>query len=79
MKAASVDQSPRLQRVLRVLEDGRPHSTRDLVVSADVCAVNSCIAELRANGYLIDCRRRPGPTGPTWFYQLLLGREKGAR
>jgi hypothetical protein len=49
--------SPRLQRVLSVLKDGRPHSTREIVRKAHVVAVNSCIAELRANGAVIHCTR----------------------
>lgn len=49
--------SPRLQRVLAVLKDGRPHTTRQIVRSAGVCAVNSCIAELRQHGAEITCTR----------------------
>ncbi|WP_210879197.1 helix-turn-helix domain-containing protein [Roseovarius autotrophicus] len=49
--------SPRLQRVLAVLRDGRPHTTREIVRRAHVVAVNSCIAELRANGAEILCTR----------------------
>jgi len=49
--------SPRLQRVLSVLRDGRPHTTREIVRLAHVVAVNSCIAELRANGAVILCTR----------------------
>ncbi|KJS43523.1 helix-turn-helix domain-containing protein [Roseovarius sp. BRH_c41] len=49
--------SPRLQRVLAVLKDGRPHTTREIVRRAHVVAVNSCISELRANGAEILCTR----------------------
>ena len=49
--------SARLQRVLAVLRDGRSHTTREIVRAARVCAVNSCIAELRANGCEITCTR----------------------
>jgi hypothetical protein len=49
--------SPRLQRVLAVLRDGRPHTTREIVRRANVVAVNSCISELRANGAEILCTR----------------------
>jgi len=49
--------SPRLRRVLQVLRDGRPHTTREIVRRAHVVAVNSCIAELRANGAEILCTR----------------------
>lgn len=37
--------SPRLQRVLALLKDGRPHTTRDIVRKARVMAVNACIAD----------------------------------
>lgn len=67
MKAARLESSARLQRVLDYLSDGREHSTLDIVVGASVCAVNSCIAELRANGYHIACRRE----GDVWLYRLV--------
>lgn len=57
MHAAKVDNSARLQRVLNVLLDRRAHTTRDIIRDACVCAVNSCISELRANGYNISCRQ----------------------
>lgn len=66
MKHAHIDTSPRLQRVADLLADGREYSTLDIVMAAGVCAVNSCIAELRANGYAIDCRR----VGDVWWYSL---------
>lgn len=66
MHAARLDASPRLQRVLDVLMTGRDLTTLDIVVEAGVCAVNSCVAELRANGYDIRCWRE----GALWFYRL---------
>ena len=57
MHAARLDRSKRLQRVHALLKDGAEHSTLDIVKAAGVCAVNSCIAELRANGAVIDCRQ----------------------
>jgi len=45
---------------------GRELTTLDIVVEARVCAVNSCIAELRANGYDIRCWRE----GDVWLYRL---------
>jgi biotin operon repressor len=56
MRAASIERSERLQRVLWLLLDGNWHSTLDIIRRADVCAVNSCISELRANGLRIECR-----------------------
>lgn len=74
MHAAPLD-SPRLQRVLAVLQDGKEHSTRDLVVRAHVCAVNSIVAELRAHGFDVQCRVSVGADGGrVWLYQLA-GRE----
>lgn len=70
MHAARVDRSPRLQRVLAVLEDGREHSTRELLDAARVCAVNSIVAELRANGHRITCRQQVADEGRVWLYRL---------
>jgi hypothetical protein len=66
MHAARIDKSARLQRVLDVLRTGRELTTLDIIVEAGVCAVNSCVAELRANGYRIRCRR----DGDVWRYRL---------
>lgn len=66
MNAATIENSDRLRRVLAVLSDGKERSTLDIIAYARVCAVNSCIAELRANGYNIRCRRE----GDKWFYRL---------
>lgn len=73
MRSARLDHSPRLQRVLILLGDGLPHSTRDVVMRAKVCAVNSAIAELRDNGIPIRCWRE----GDIWYYQL--GDDDGRR
>ena len=71
MHAARVDRSERLQRVLAVLGDHQEHSTFDIVVSAAVCAVNSIVAELRANGHSITCRQDRDPRGGrVWLYRL---------
>ncbi len=71
MHAARLDHSDRLQRVLAVLADRAEHSTLDIAVRARVCAVNSCIAELRENGYRIRCRQVTGPDGARrWVYRL---------
>ena len=48
--AARLENSPRLQRVLALLQRGGRYSTRDIVIRAEVMAVNSAITELRANG-----------------------------
>lgn len=57
MNHGKLSTSPRLRRVYRLLKDGRPHTTREIVRKARVCAVNSIISELRANGAEITCTR----------------------
>jgi len=71
MKAARLETSQRLQRVAALLADGREYSTLDIVIGASVCAVNSCIAELRANGCAIACRR----VGDVWYYRMEVAHE----
>lgn len=70
MNAARLDSSPRLRRVLDFLSDLREHTTRDIVVGAHVCAVNSCVAELRANGFDIACRQEMVQGQRLWIYRL---------
>jgi hypothetical protein len=55
--AAKIDRSPRLNRVLRVLRDGREHTSWELQMEA---------RELRANGYAISRRQ----SGRVHYYQL---------
>lgn len=48
--------SPRLQRVLQALKDyPQGLTTKEIILVADVCAVNSIISELRACGEAITC------------------------
>lgn len=65
MNAARIEKSERLKRVDALLADGRSHSTLDIILEAGVCAVNSIISELRANGRAISCQR----VGDVWFYK----------
>jgi len=53
--AARLENSPRLQRVLDVLKDGRPHTTREVQILANVCNAHTAAAELRANGFNVVC------------------------
>ena len=69
MKHANIETSQRLQRVDKLLSDGRERSTLEIITGARVCAVNSIVAELRANGREIRCQRR----GDAWFYQMDAG------
>jgi hypothetical protein len=66
MNAASIEKSKRLGRVLDLLSQGGDFSTLDIIKQANVCAVNSIVAELRQNGFDINCQRR----GEKWFYRL---------
>lgn len=66
MHAAALSRSERLQRVVKFLSDGREHSTLDVVNGAQVVAVNSAMAELRQQNYVIDCERR----GDKWWYKM---------
>ena len=73
MHFASLKKSARLRRTLDVMEwrKGQWLTTRDLIVEAHICAVNSVIAELRANGCDIQCEQQPAETGERrWAYRL---------
>lgn len=66
MHAASIHNSDRLKRVHDLLADGLKHTTMAIISRAQVCAVNSCIAELRANGFEIESGREGGH----WWYRM---------
>ncbi|MDJ0826980.1 MAG: hypothetical protein QNJ16_15915 [Rhodobacter sp.] len=64
--------SPRLQRVLALLADGQSYSTWEIVVGAQVMAVNTVIAELRQRGVVILCEQRADEIKRRrWFYTML--------
>ena len=65
MHYAKLDNSPRLQRVAALLADGQWRTTMEIIVGANVCAVNSAIAELRANGLAVESKRE----GDVWSYR----------
>lgn len=62
--------SPRLQRALAVLSDGRPHTTRDVVRKARVMAVNAVVAELRHHGAEIICTQQVVDGQRRFFYTM---------
>lgn len=66
MHAARLGHSDRLQRVRALLSDGVPRSTMEIIAQANVCAVNSIVAELRHNGIDVDCQR----IGDVWYYSI---------
>lgn len=71
MNAARVAHSPRLQRVLAVLSDGKPKTTRQIVRWARVMAVSACVAELRQQGAEIACWQEIDARGRRrWWYRL---------
>ena len=72
MHAAKLLTSPRLQRILNLLSDGEEHSTREIVHKCNVCAVNSAVSELRANGLNIACEQRPSRNGSRHYVYRLL-------
>lgn len=72
MNAAPIT-SARLQRVLTLLRDGRPHTTREVVRKARVMAVSACVAELREHGAEIDCRARIVNGRRVFYYTMLKG------
>ncbi|MDB5658348.1 MAG: hypothetical protein JWS10_963 [Cypionkella sp.] len=69
MHAAALN-SPRLQRALKVLSNGRPHTTRDLVRKARVMAVNAVISELRHHGAEIICTQQFVDGNRRFFYTM---------
>lgn len=77
MRHAKLENSARLQRVLAVLEMRQRLDiakgwigTRQIVRLAHVCAVNSCISELRANGAKIACEQRREKGQMRFYYRL---------
>lgn len=71
MHAASLDRSPRLQRVHDLLKDGDERSTLDIALNASVCAVSAIVSELRAQGAEIECRQdRTASGGRIWLYRM---------
>ena len=71
MHAATLKRSPRLQRVQALLANGRWYSTREIMTQAHVCAVNSCVSELRANGCEIECRQAVVFSQRLFYYHLV--------
>lgn len=65
--------SPRLQRVLKLLSDGKPHTTRQIVRGACVMAVNACVSELRTHGAEITCTAEIVAGRRRFFYRMTKG------
>ena len=75
MHAARIENSERLQAVLAVLSRGGRWSTRDLVEATGRYAINSIVAELRENGFRIECKPgteiENGRKKKVWRYRLV--------
>ena len=72
MHHGKLSSSPRLQRALRTLQRAKGEiSTRELAERAEICAVNSTVAELRANGAKITCRQVFKDGKRVFFYTLI--------
>ena len=68
---ARPENSRRLLAVLRVLADGLEHTTREIQEQAHTVATATCVAELRAAGYGVECKRTKGRNGrPVWVYWM---------
>lgn len=74
MHAAKIEDSPRLQKVLNYLRYHGVRTTLEIIQGCGVCAVNSIIAELRTNGYTIDCQVVKGKRG-VYQYRLIEGEQ----
>lgn len=70
MHAARIEDSPRLQKVLEYLRRHGGATTLQIIQGCGVCAVNSIIAELRANGYTVNCQAVKGLRG-VYRYDLV--------
>lgn len=76
MHAARIEDSPRLQKVLEFLRRKGGATTLEIIKGCEVCAVNSIIAELRANGFNIICSAVPKQRG-VYRYELIEGEQPG--
>ncbi len=76
MHHARLQNSPRLRRALKALQQaqgtqGGEMTTWELSRAADICAVNSTVAELRENGAEIACRQAFRDGRRRFFYRLI--------
>jgi len=69
MHAAKIEDSPRLQKVRDFLRRQGSATTREISQACDVYAVNSIIAELRVNGFTVNCQAVKGQRG-VYRYEL---------
>lgn len=72
---ARIKTSVRLQKVLAILSDKEWHSTYDIMQITQLCAVGSAISELRANGFIVDCRLGKEIDGDKYYEYQIQGAE----
>ena len=75
---ARLQESPRLQRLLKFLSDCKPHSTRDIIKGADICNANVAAKELRMNGFNITCTFKKTFANGSKQYDYQLIKHEGA-
>ena len=68
MAYAKLENSPRLQRVKKLLDDGEKHDSQDIANNAYVNYAAGCIYELEKNG--LEIRRTQ--VGKIHYYQLMM-------
>lgn len=66
IRAAKIENSPRLLRFLGCLASGQWRSTMQIIQEAQICAVSACASECRAQGQAIETKCE----GKVWFYRL---------
>ena len=72
IKAALLENSPRLQRVAKFLSDGKVHTTMEIQIACQVCAVGTIKSELidPKNGFDIVCKQIGKDR---WEYKMIGG------
>lgn len=77
IKYAKLATSKRLQRLLKFLSDCKPHTTKEIFVGANICAVNTAVTELRRNGFNILCKFKEAVQDGSRIYEYQLCKHEG--
>lgn len=56
IKYAKLSNSPRLQRLHKLLSTGREYTTMQIIQLANIAVVSTSVCELRENGIAVNCR-----------------------
>lgn len=73
---AKLENSPRLQRVLKVLQGGGWYSTMEIATRSRNVATSTSISELKSNGIKIERRRESKKDGTQVHYYRLVPKEQ---